>query len=73
MTLLFVTIFRLPIESFVINTSQAFGVKGFVVVTKLEVKKTKVVHQNEVARLVMCIKGMVIWKDFRKDEKLRRE
>ena len=42
-------------------------------VTKLEVKKTKVVHQNEVARLVMCIKGMFVWEDFRKDEKLRRE
>ena len=71
--LLFVIVFRLVIESFVIDTSQAFGVKDFVVVTKLEVRKTKVVHQNEVARLVMGLNGMFVWRDFREDKKLRRE
>lgn len=73
MILLFVIVFRLVIESFVIDTSQAFGVKDFVVETKLEVRKTKVVHQNEVARLVMGLKGMFVLRDFREDKKLRRE
>ena len=71
--LLFVIVFRLVIESFVIDTTEAFGLKDFVVVTKLEVRKTKVVHQNEVACLVMSLNGMFVWRDFREVEKLRRE